>query len=161
MELNLYGQKYNEKPSIVRAACRAVIIKDGRILISYENKNGQLMIPGGGIEINETLEECLIREIEEETGFIVKTKQKLVTINEYYEDYLWINHYFICEIIGSGNIKLSDVELKEDMEAKWFDFVECLNIFKDYKKYEETDKMRCGMYKREYLALTEYLKIKE
>ena len=116
------------------------------------------MLPGGGLENDESLEECLIREIEEETGYIVKVKNKIVTINEYYEDYLWINHYFACEIIGDGKIKLSKMEQEQKMEAKWFNLDECLNIFKEYNKYSEIDEMRCGMYKREYLSLNEYIK---
>lgn len=115
------------------------------------------MFPGGGLERDESLEDCLIREIEEETGYIVRVKNKIVTINEYYEDYLWINNYFVCEIIDTGKIKLSKMEQEQKMEAKWFDFNECLNIFKEYDKYFEVDKMRCGMYKREYLALKEYI----
>lgn len=155
-QINIYGDNYNAKTSKVREACRAFIANDGKILISYENKNCQLMLPGGGLENNESFEECLIREVEEETGYIVKVKNKIVTINEYYEDYLWINHYFVCEIIGAGKIKLSKIEQEQKMEAKWFVLNECLNIFKEYDKYSKVDEMRCGMYKREYLALKEY-----
>ena len=69
-QINIYGDNYNGKTSNVRVACRAFIVKDGKILISYENKNCQLMLPGGGLENNESFEECLIREVEEETGYI-------------------------------------------------------------------------------------------
>ena len=71
-QINIYGDNYNAKTSKVREACRAFIANDGKILISYENKNCQLMLPGGGIEENESLEECLVREIEEETGLVIK-----------------------------------------------------------------------------------------
>lgn len=101
-QINIYSDNYNAKTSKIREACRAFIVKDGKILISYENKNKQLMLPGGGLEENETLEQCAVREIEEETGYIVKVKNKIVTINEYYADYLWINHYFVCEIIDTS-----------------------------------------------------------
>ena len=30
------------------------------------------MLPGGGIEENVSLEDCLVREIEEETGLVIK-----------------------------------------------------------------------------------------
>ena len=156
-QINIYGDNYNGKTSNVRVACRAFIVKDGKILISYENKNCQLMLPGGGLENNESFEDCLVREIEEETGYIVIVKNKIVTINEYYEDYLWINHYFVCEIIGDGKIKLSKIEQEQKMESKWFNLDECFNIFKEYNKYSEIDVMRCGMYKRELLALKEYI----
>lgn len=157
-QIYIYGDNYNSKPLKVREACRAFIVNNGKILISYEGMNNQLMLPGGEIEKNETLEQCVVREIEEETGYIIKVKNKIVSINEYYGDYLWVNHYFVCEIIDSGKIKLSKIEQEQKMEAKWFNLDECLNIFKKYNKHKKIDVMRYGMYKREYLALNEYMK---
>ena len=71
-QINIYGDNYNAKISKVREACIAFIVNDGKILISYENKNNQLMLPGGEIEENESLEDCLVCEIEEETGLVIK-----------------------------------------------------------------------------------------
>lgn len=42
------------------------------------------MIPGGGLERNESDEECCIREIAEETGVQVETSDCLLEIAEYY-----------------------------------------------------------------------------
>lgn len=158
--INIYGNCFNKKPANVREACRAIIVKDDNILISYETKTDQLMIPGGGLESGETYEQCLIREIEEETGFIVEVKEKIVTINEYYGDTLWINHYYICYIIGNGSVKLSQEEMQEGMTAKWINLNECINVFKSFEHDPccGAGGFKVGLYKREYIALTEYTK---
>lgn len=156
-QINIIGDNYNGEALKTRISCRAFIIEDDKILISFEAKSGQLMLPGGGIKNGETLEECLIREVEEETGYIVKAKDRIVTINEYYTDHLWVNHYYACEISGRGNIKLTASESANMMEARWFDIDECLNIFKGYSSFSKADEIKCGMYQREYSALCEYL----
>lgn len=51
------------------------VIKNGKILLVRKARGayiGKLDLPGGGIEHAETPEDCLKREIEEETGLIVK-----------------------------------------------------------------------------------------
>ena len=157
--INIYGKSYNENPTKVREACRAIIVKDNNILISYEEKNNQLMLPGGGIELEETHEQCLIREVEEETAYIVELKEKVITINEYYDDTLWINHYYTCSIVGEGSIKLSQAEIQECIIAKWFNLDECLNIFASFEHDPccGTGGFQHGLYKREYIALKEYM----
>lgn len=157
--VNIYGNCFNNKPTNIREACRAIIVKDDNVLISYETKTNQLMLPGGGLELGETYEQCLIREIEEETGYIIEVNEKIVTINEYYGDTLWINHYYICNIVGNGNIELSQEEKQEGMIPKWFNLNECLTIFKSFE-YDPCcgiGGFKVGLYKREYTALTEYM----
>ena len=53
----------------------AVIVHEGRVVLvkrRYEPLAGQWSIPGGAVEIGETLEACVAREMLEETGFEVE-----------------------------------------------------------------------------------------
>jgi ADP-ribose pyrophosphatase YjhB (NUDIX family) len=68
-------------------------------------------IPSGGKENNETFQECCIREIEEETGYITeimeKIKVKKGVIKEVDESFVIEVHYFLVKAVG-GNRKLQD-----------------------------------------------------
>ena len=50
-KLIIEGSNYLEHFNHVREACRAVILNDDNILLSYETKNDIWMIPGGGKEL--------------------------------------------------------------------------------------------------------------
>ena len=54
-----------------RPSARAIILKDGKVLLNYVSKFGCYEFPGGGIEAGETPEQALQREVAEETGRIV------------------------------------------------------------------------------------------
>ncbi len=88
------GANRFETFSRTRAGSRAVIIRDRMILLSHETVSGWWLVPGGGMEEGETPEACCIREVEEETGFIVKPLRQFLTLIEYYEEYQYISHYF-------------------------------------------------------------------
>jgi 8-oxo-dGTP diphosphatase len=52
-----------------------VIVDDGKVVLirrRYEPLKGQWSLPGGGVEIGETLEAAVVREMLEETGLEVK-----------------------------------------------------------------------------------------
>ena len=85
--IEILGENRFETFSKTRAGSRAVILRDGKILLSHETVSGWWLIPGGGLEEDETPEECCIRETEEETGFIVKPLRQFLSMKEYYEEY--------------------------------------------------------------------------
>jgi 8-oxo-dGTP diphosphatase len=55
-------------------AVSAAIFRDGRVLIVRRARppaHGLYTLPGGGVELGETLEEAIIREVREETGLAI------------------------------------------------------------------------------------------
>lgn len=66
---------------IMRRAVRAILVKDNRLLVMHRNKFGHEYdtLPGGNVEIGETSEEALARELHDETQFVLK-RFKLVLI---------------------------------------------------------------------------------
>ncbi len=91
----------------------AVLLKD-QILLTKRRDVPVWVLPGGGIENNETLEDACIREVFEETGYTVKIKRKI-------GEYTPINrlarftHLYECEII-KGEATISD----ESKEVQFF-----------------------------------------
>lgn len=61
------------------AVCLAIIDDQGRLLVTRRNKRiifpHAWVMPGGGVEIGESLEEAVVREAEEETGFVIRTSK--------------------------------------------------------------------------------------
>lgn len=117
--IDIVGDNYFGKWNKTRTACRGIIIENSKILLSYETVTDQWMIPGGGLEENESDKECCIREVAEETGIVVDVSECMLEIDEYYEDWKWINKYFICKVTGTTETKLTQREQKVGMEARW------------------------------------------
>ena len=158
-EVNIYGENRFEQCTKTRSASRAVIIKDGSILLSHEVRAGQYMIPGGGIEEGETPEECCIREAEEETGLIVSPVRLFLVINEFYEEYRYISYYFVCEPAAEGSARLTPAEIEAGLVPEWMPVSDAAAVFSRHQEYALDNEERRGMYLREYTALCEYGKI--
>lgn len=154
--IDIYDETYSEKHTKVREACRGIVVSDGKILLTYETNTGQWFIPGGGVETNESHEECCVREVAEETGYIVEIKEQYLKINEHYNEWLWVSYYYICDHIGITERKLTEREVEEGLELRWISLEEAVEIFSKYQDYEKVDKMKYGAYLREYTALREY-----
>jgi ADP-ribose pyrophosphatase YjhB (NUDIX family) len=59
-------------------AVSAAIFRDGRVLIVRRARppaHGLYTLPGGGVELGETLEDAVVREVREETGLAIAPLQ--------------------------------------------------------------------------------------
>ena len=64
-----------EYPSRPIVGVGAVVVDDGRVLLvrrAHEPLKGEWSIPGGAVEVGETLETAVVREVREETGLEVE-----------------------------------------------------------------------------------------
>lgn len=152
--IDIYGENRFEKHTKVREACRGIIIKNDEILLTYEVNTDQWFIPGGGLEEDDkSLEDCCVREMAEETGYVVVPKERCLTINEYYEEWLFISHYYICDYIGKTERHLTEREAEVGLEPRWISLNEAIEIFSKYQDYAGENEMKSGAYLREYKAL--------
>lgn len=145
-----FARAYTYPPKRVRVGCRGLVVKDNKVLLSCEQRKNVYMSPGGGLENNESLEECVIRELAEETGFKVRPVKSFLKVKEYAYEVLWENNYFICEIEGECERHLTESEEYNKVKAVWLDIDEAIKIFSDYQS-KDTD--RASLYLREYTIL--------
>lgn len=88
-----------------RLSVRAIIIEDDKILLNEFNNGEYYNLPGGGLELGETLRDCVQREVYEESGYTVNVGNMLY-IYEYnptrdnmaFGKRGALSHAFRCEI---------------------------------------------------------------
>lgn len=152
LHMRFNNKHVHDKP--VRTASRCILIKDNKILMSYETLTDKWMIPGGGVEENESLSDCCAREMAEETGVIVVPKEKFLTIVEYFDDINYVNNYFVAEYVRETDRSPTENELLNGMQPSWICIDEIINIFSKHEELETIDPMRSGLYRREHTALS-------
>jgi ADP-ribose pyrophosphatase YjhB (NUDIX family) len=94
---------------------RAVILNDdGDILVQHHSGSGDDFYrpPGGGVRFHERLDECVVREIREETGLIVKV-DRLLWVRDFLEESYdhSVELLFLATIVGGrfeGNREVED-----------------------------------------------------
>jgi len=155
--IDIYGENHSEQYTKVREACRGIVIDNDRILLTYEVNTDQWFIPGGGLEQGESIEECCVRELAEETGCVVRADKQYLTINEHYEEWLFVSHYYICDYVGETERTLTEREIEVGLEPRWIPLEEAIKIFSKYQDYADENKMKKGAYYREYKALLNYV----
>ena len=155
-EKNICGENYAGFSRYCRKAARAVIVEHGKVLLSHEVNVGQWVIPGGGMDGNETPEECCVREAAEETGLLVKPKSCFLVINEFYEDWKFVSYYFVCEVEGHTDRNPTKREIEVGAVPEWLEIGQAAEIFSHYGDYAGSDEERRGIYLREHLALSEF-----
>ena len=148
----------------VKRAKAIIVNENGEILLAITNR--AIFLPGGHVEGKETYDECLTREIEEETGVHIDNIQKKEILNiEYYsKDYPekgvnthYISKYFVVNASikpDYSKIKLTKEEKESNFKVTYIPKEKVLDLL-----YETLDKYKgFGSVRDTIEAVKEYLK---
>jgi 8-oxo-dGTP diphosphatase len=109
-------RQYPERPIV---GVGAVIVDDGKVVLvkrGYEPLKGQWSLPGGGVEIGETLETAVAREILEETGLhvdvgpVIEVFDRIMRDEEERVRYHYVLIDYLCWPIAGELCAGSDVD---------------------------------------------------
>jgi mutator protein MutT len=96
----------------------AVLIHEGRVLLIRRGKDplrGRWVVPGGTVELGETLEQALVREVQEETGLVVRPREVVAVFDRIQRDagrvlYHYVIVDYLCDYVAGQARAGSDAE---------------------------------------------------
>lgn len=133
----------------IRLTARGIIVRDGRLLVfdrfrlsAHGRKMRYYSIPGGGVDLGETPEEAVVREMSEEMGITVRAERLLVRQTTPVS----LHHYFLCTILEGEPVfqleseEATDVSANNHYQVQWIPLhdVRRAHLFPDYRQALET-----------------------
>ena len=117
-----------EFPAAPLVGVGAVIVQAGRVLLvqrGTEPARGRWSIPGGLIEVGESLSDAVIREVREETGLQVEPLELVELLDRIHRDgdrvrYHYVIADYLCRVAGGTLHAASDADAVRWIErAEW------------------------------------------
>ncbi|MDE6274961.1 MAG: NUDIX hydrolase [Clostridia bacterium] len=143
-----------------RYAVRAVILNGNKVFVEYAKSKPIIMLPGGGVEGEESKEACIIRECQEECGLVVKPLKQLFVIKEYYNDIIFHSSYMLCEAVDNCQPNPTEAEMQLKVKNFYQDIaIVCSDLKGILDNIQDKESELYGMNYREYLAVKEILNI--
>lgn len=113
----------------------AIIVHENKILCVQRGESKHVYLsykyefPGGKVEMGETRENAVIREIKEELKMDIEVRYPFLSVKHHYPDIKLTLHSFICTCVDST------VKLLEHKAYKWLDIGELKQL--DWAKADE------------------------
>lgn len=167
MKETIYNHDYLNNEDITEAVIRikALIINDKNIILGNENNIYQF--PGGHLEKNETFEECLKREILEETGIEIddnEIKRPFMKVTYLNKDWPAIGqnrkseiYYYLIKTSKNpdmSKVKYTEHEKQGNFKIESIPLSESISVIEDNISKNEKNKV---IVPDMIMAITEYL----
>lgn len=123
------GREYPDRPFV---GVGAIIVENGRVVLVRRGRApllGEWSVPGGVLELGETVREGAVREAREETSLAVEPNKLLGVFDRVVRDdqgrtlYHYVLIDFLCRPTG-GELKAAD----DAADARWFTWEEVSDL---------------------------------
>lgn len=144
LDSNKNYRELNVSDLSFRPSVYGILIEDKKILLSKQWDGYDF--PGGGMNIDETIEETLVREFWEETGIKVKMDRLVACENVFYhsimrnESWNWLGIYYLCHKNG-GDLSIQNVDDEERKYLSMPEWIELTSVEK-LKFYNNVDSLK-------------------
>jgi len=116
-----------EYPAAPLVGVGAVVEQEGRVLLvrrGSEPLKGHWTLPGGALELGESLGEGVVREVREETGLEVEPIELIEVLDRIHRDggrvrYHYVIADYLCRVTGGRLLAASDAD-----DARWVERAE-------------------------------------
>ena len=117
-----------EFPEAPLVGVGAVVVDEGRVLLvrrGTEPLRGEWSLPGGVLELGESLTAGVVREVREETGLIVEPIELIELLDRIYREedrvrYHYVIADYLCRVTGGDLLAASDADAVRWVErAEW------------------------------------------
>ncbi|HEY1984912.1 MAG TPA: NUDIX hydrolase [Terracidiphilus sp.] len=117
-----------EYPASPLVGVGAVVVHRDRVLLvqrGTEPAKGQWSIPGGLIEVGESLPAAVVREVLEETGLVIEPIELIELLDRIHRDgdrvrYHYVIADYLCKVVGGTLLAASDAAAARWIErAEW------------------------------------------
>ncbi|KAF7774371.1 hypothetical protein PCIT_a0806 [Pseudoalteromonas citrea] len=146
-----------------RQTTRAIVLEGDKVLLLYTARYDDYTLPGGGVDEGESLEQALLRELQEETG--VKELTNIQPFGRYEEYRLWhkpdfdvihiVSDCYICQICGHFDTpKMEDYERANGMVPVWVD----INVAIEHNKKTLENSPKKGLSLIREISLLEQIR---
>lgn len=117
-----------EFPEAPRVGVGAVIVHESRVLLVQRGREplkGHWSLPGGLIELGESLQNAVVREVEEETGLRVEPLELIELLDRIHREedrvrYHYVIADYLCRVTGGTLKAASDADAVRWVErAEW------------------------------------------
>lgn len=143
MDILVDFKNYDCEETIFKRTASRAIISDGEKYLMITSKYGDYKFPGGGQERGEELVDTLIREMQEETGYIVikdtiekygKVRERRKKKNNVME---MDSYYYFCEVQSeAGERNLDEYEEEYEYQNVWITLQEALEKNKQITDFD-------------------------
>lgn len=163
---DIFPDKEDNKKEVIfedRITGKAVVFDEQKNIALVGNKvNSFYLLPGGGIDQYESIENGIVRECLEEIGCDVELSKAIGIIDDYRnrDKKHCINYCYTAKLIGKkGELTLTEEEEKNGLHVIWISLDEALDILE--KEVEQLKRGEVTFYNTGFNILRDWLFLKE